>query len=184
MPEETIFEKNLNALKSNHLKNILQRRNITASLQVKNTNGFNLEYNGTLIHNEKSPLGEAVSIFNKINNTPTSIQIIYGIGLGYLFQYTAIHSKGTVILYEPNLDILKTAFSLVDFSNELTKNNVYVTTTRDNLGELLRNHMGFDNTPTIHCLPSYRTIFKDTIESEQKALTLLTVTILKADTIR
>ena len=173
MPEETIFEKNLNALKSNHLKNILQRRNITASLQVKNTNGFNLEYNGTLIHNEKSPLGEAVSIFNKINNTPTSIQIIYGIGLGYLFQYTAIHSKGTVILYEPNLDILKTAFSLVDFSNELTKNNVYVTTTRDNLGELLRNHMGFDNTPTIHCLPSYRTIFKDTIESEQKALTTL-----------
>ncbi len=178
MQPKTIFEKNLDELKSNYLKNIILNHKITESLQVKNTNGFNLEYNGIFFHNEKSPLGEAQFIFNNMNNTPASIQIIYGIGLGYLFQYTAINSKGTVILYEPNLDILKTAFTLVDFSNELSKQNVYVAITKNALNEILRNHMGFENYPTLHCLPSYLKLFKEQIETDKKELSVLIGSIM------
>ncbi len=173
MPPKTIYEKNLDVLKNSQLKEIIIKHKVTAKFQVKNTNGYNLSYNGELFHNEKSPLGEAKAIFDNLDNSANSINIIYGIGLGYLFQYTAINSKGKVILYEPNLDILKTAFTFVDFSNELVKNNVFVTTDKDNLNKILRDHMGFDNYPVVSCLPSYKRIFKEQMEKDSKELMVL-----------
>ncbi len=173
MPTETILGKNLNALKSKYLKDIILNHNITAKIEVKNTNGYNLAYNGILFHNAASPLGEAKAIYETMDTSLNSINIIYGIGLGYLFQYTAINSKGIVILYETNLDILKTAFTFVDFSNELVKNNVFVTTDKESLNEILRNNMGYDNFPAVSCLPSYKKIFEDDIAKEQKELAVL-----------
>ena len=169
----SILEKNLNALKSKYLKDIISNHNVKAQIEVKNTNGYNLSYNGILFHNETSPFGEAKAIFETLDTSLNSINIIYGLGLGYLFQYTAIHSKGITILYEPNLDIIKTAFTLVDFSNELIKDNVYITIDKDSLNETLRNNMGYDNTPNVCCLPSYKKIFNEQLTKDQKELSVL-----------
>ncbi len=171
--QQSLLDINLNSLKNNALKKIIAACAVKSEFKIKNTNGFNLEYNGILLHNANSPYGEAKNIFENLSNQTNSIHIIYGIGLGYLFQYTAINSKGIVILYEPNIDILKTAFSLVDFSKELTKPNVYVAVTQRGLGDLLRRFMGFDNYPSINCLPSYKKIFKDQIENAQKQLNVM-----------
>ena len=122
------------------LKNIqaLEKRNVTLAKKLKNyvpncmpqlaqQNGaYNILYKNTLIHNSQNPLAEANEIFSGAENTPVSIHLIYGIGLGYLFQLTSLKSKGTVILYEPDLNILWLAFTLVDFSNDILKKSYFL----------------------------------------------------------
>ena len=65
-----------------------------------------------------------MGIIEKVENSSRTNLILFGIGLGYLFQLTAQKSKGLVILFEQDLRILKKAFSLVDFSAELSKKKV------------------------------------------------------------
>ena len=173
MQLQTVFQKNLNALKDNNLKTILTEHVLQNDIKVINTNGYNLAYNGTPLHNTVSPLGEAKKIFDQTDNSISAITIVYGIGLGYLFQYTAQNSKGRVILYEPNLDILKMAFTLVDFSNEIKSNRIYVTTNFEDLNETLRNCYNEIKYPDIIYLPSYGEIFTEQMKADAESLKIL-----------
>ena len=173
MQLQTVFQKNLNALKDNNLKTILTEHVLQNDIKVINTNGYNLAYNGTPLHNTISPLGEAKKIFDQTDNSISAITIVYGIGLGYLFQYTAQNSKGRVILYEPNLDILKMAFTLVDFSNEIKSNRIYVTTNFEDLNETLRNCYNEIKYPDIIYLPSYGEIFTEQMKADAESLKIL-----------
>ena len=93
---------------------------------VKENNSYNLKYKDMYIHNRQNPLGEAQEIFSMATNEPVAIHLVYGLGLGYLFQVVCSKSIGTVILYEPDLNIMWYAFSLVDFSGDILKKNVYL----------------------------------------------------------
>ena len=129
---------------------------------------------GEFIHNTESPLGEAKSIFDTTEDTGvSSIVIVYGLGLGYVFQYFAQNSKGTVILYEPNLDILRTSFQLVDFSAELKKDNVHVTVDKAELDDIVRVKFNLNSYPQMVCIPSYKQIFKEQIDADIEAFRLL-----------
>ena len=124
-----IFEKNISALatKDKELATKLTNYIVTDIPQlVKEYNFYNLLYKGTHLHNPQNPLGEAKEIFTQCENSPVAIHMIYGMGLGYLFQYTSANSQGSIILIEPDLNILKIAFTLVDFSNDILKKNVYI----------------------------------------------------------
>ena len=164
--KKTVFQKNIESLKNKALVLNILNHNISQNISLGNTNGYNLFIDQKPLHNTNSPLGEAKAIFEKCQNTPTSTTIIYGLGLGYLFQYAAQNSKGNVILYEPNLDILKTTFQLVDFSNELKNPTVSVTTTLEELNTAIRGFFNSDSYPETICLPSYKEIFKEQITKE------------------
>lgn len=170
MPPKTVFERNIDALKSNKVKYTLVEYNIQKNIKPITTNGYNLLYENKLLHNESSPLGEAKYIFDSTSTNVTDVTIIYGIGLGYLFQYFAQNSQGTVILYEPNIDILKTAFLYVDFSAELVKDNVFVTTDTNALSDIIRNKYNEISQPELICLPSYRDIFKEQIDNDRQEI--------------
>ena len=77
-------------------------------------------------------------------------------GLGYLFQLSANNSKGTTILYEPDLNIIWTAFTLVDFSNEILRKNVYITNDFNLVADIIHAKSNIKNTPQILSLPSQR----------------------------
>lgn len=173
----SIFEKNIKALalKDGVLAEKLSTHILTEVPQLINENGaYNLAYKGIPLHNPQNPLGEAKEIFARTGNTPVSIHLIYGIGLGYLFQLVAANSVGTVILYEPDLNILKIAFSLVDFSNDISKNNVFVTTTFDKLGEYIYKKSNTKNLPQMLSTASYRelntTVFNKLVETLQRMI--------------
>ncbi|MBQ7764225.1 motility associated factor glycosyltransferase family protein [bacterium] len=154
-----IFIKNLTALalKNVELVNKLQGFIPTNVPQLVNENGnYNISYNEKLVHNSNNPLAEANEIFYKADNTPVSIHIVYGLGLGYLFQVTSLNSKGSVILYEPDLNILWFAFTLVDFSEDIKKENVFIASTYDELSEFIYQKSGIKNTPVLLSLPSKR----------------------------
>ena len=123
---------------------------------VNKNNAYNIKYREKFVHNEENPLGEALEIFSMTTNEPVSIHLIYGMGLGYLFQVASSKSAGTVILYEPDLNILWFAFTLVDFTNDIIKNNVFITDTLEDTSAEIYKKSGTFNTPQLLSLPSAR----------------------------
>ena len=135
-----LLEKNLTALanKDRELAERIAKHIVSDVPQLVNENGFyNLVYKNTYLHNRQNPLSEAKEIFSMAANSPVAIHLVYGLGLGYLFQVASANSAGTVILYEPDLNILRIVFSLVDFSNDILKNNVFISDSLEKTGEYI-----------------------------------------------
>jgi hypothetical protein len=157
----SIFEKNLSALKLKNpeLVRKLQTYVLSEMPKLVQENGaYNIFYKNYLVHNSQNPLGEAQEIFSRAENSPVAIHVIYGLGLGYLFQVASANSKGTVILYEPDLNILWLAFTLVDFSQDIMKKNVFISSEFDTVAEYLHKKSGMDNTPellSLHLLADF-----------------------------
>ncbi len=159
-----VFEKNINALreKNARLADVLTSYILTDVPQlVKENNYYNFTYKGKFLHNPANPLGEAAEIFSKAENTPVAIHLIYGLGLGYLFQVTTAKSLGTVILYEPDLNILRTAFALVDFSDNIKKSNVYITNDFSEACGYIYQKSNMKNTPLLLSTTAYRELDED-----------------------
>lgn len=170
-----LLEKNLISLAKNNreLADRINKHVVDDVPQLVNENGFyNLVYKNTHLHNRRNPLAEAKEIFSRATNTPVSIHLIYGLGLGYLFQVASANSAGTVILYEPDLNILKVAFSLVDFSNDILKNNVFITDNITKAGEYIYQKSNVKNTPLMLTTAAYRDMdskkFNEMVEELQR----------------
>jgi len=154
-----IFVKNIAALvlKNPNLAKKLQSYLPTEVPKVVQENGaYNLLYKEKMLHNVLNPLAEAQQIFAMAKNEPVSIHIIYGLGLGYLFQFAARNSKGAVILYEPDLNILWSSLTVVDFSNDFLQDNVFITDTFEDLSEAVYKKSGMKNSPELLSLSSQR----------------------------
>ena len=161
---DNVFNKNIEALKHKNsaLADKLLKYVLTEVPQlVTENNAYNFLYKGKLLHNPKSPLGEAIEIFSMAENTPVAIHLVYGMGLGYLFQVTAAKSAGTVILYEPDLNILRTAFALVDFTSYILKNNVFLTDNFSEVCEYIYQKSNMKNTPLLLSTTEYREMNQD-----------------------
>ena len=170
-----LLEKNLISLAKNNreLADRINKHVVDDVPQLVKENGFyNLVYNNMYLHNKQNPLAEAKEIFSMATNTPVSIHLIYGLGLGYLFQVASANSAGTVILYEPDLNILKIAFSLVDFSNDILKNNVFITDNITKAGEYIYQKSNVKNTPLMLTTAAYRDMdskkFNEMVEELQR----------------
>ena len=154
-----IFLKNLKALneKNSELARTLEAYIPSDIPQIFQENGaYNLIYKGKSIHNKLNPLAEAQEIFSLAENSPVAIHLVYGLGLGYLFQVASLQSEGTVVLYEPDLNILWIAFTLVDFSSDILKENVFVCNTFETVSEAIYKKSGMKNTPQMLSIPSQR----------------------------
>ena len=170
-----LLEKNLTALtnKDRELAERIAKHIVSDVPQLVNENGFyNLVYKNTYLHNRQNPLAEAKEIFSMAENSPVAIHLVYGLGLGYLFQVASAKSAGTVILYEPDLNILKIAFSLVDFSNDILKNNVFISDSLEKTGEYIYQKSNTKNTPLMLTTPAYRDMntqkFNEMVETLQR----------------
>lgn len=119
----------------------------------------NIMYNGVYLHDNYGAEAEAKEIFSKIENTPLSMHVIFGLGLGYLLQEFALNSKGIVILFEPNLEILASVLEIVDFTKELSKENVFIFSDWDEFKKMYINQYTYNSNTHIAFLPSYKKLF-------------------------
>jgi len=118
----------------------------------------NLTYNGTPLHSQKGAEIEAKNAFDSAQNTPTSIHIVFGMGIGHLFQIFCEQSKGVVCLYEPNLEILRVTLELVDFSKELSQKNVRIASDMEMLKRYLQEGYTYKANSVFISLSTYREI--------------------------
>ncbi len=92
------------------------------------------------------------------------MHIIFGLGLGYLFKEFCENSKGLVIMYEPNLEVLKVVFEIVDFSQELFRKNVKVASDLEELRELFQKYYKYKADVDFTYLNSYGLIYQREIK--------------------
>ena len=119
----------------------------------------NLTYNGFPLHSEIGAELEAKKLFTESKTDSLSIHIIFGMGLGYLFKEFATNTKGSVILYEPNLEILRVTLELVDFSEELSKGNVKLASDFQELDQVFVQVYQYQSEVFLLFLDSYKTLF-------------------------
>lgn len=170
-----IFEKNINVLKQ---KNPILANKLISHVPndvpelINENNFYNFKYKGVFLHNIFNPIAEASDIFRMCENTPVSIHLIFGIGLGYLFQVVSSKSQGSVILYEPDLNILKTAFMLVDFSKYISQENVNLTDDFEVACSYIYQKSNIKNTPLLISTNAYRKLnennFNDMVANLQQ----------------
>ena len=89
-----------------------------------------ISYKDIPLHSIIDPFQEAEKIWNKTIKYPlknNDIQIVYGLGLGYLFKRAFANSGSKIILFEPFLQVLRFVLEHVDFAKELSENRVFFT---------------------------------------------------------
>lgn len=138
------FEKNLEEIKkynpvlAHKLKNYVLDKNIKLEFIQSESGDLNLSYNGILYHDNKDPNKEARIICENLkNNSGSSINIVFGIGLGYLFKKLYLNSKGKIIIYEPDINVLLVSLKKNDFSFEFGNDRVYVASNQSELIKFL-----------------------------------------------
>ena len=145
--------------------------NTKIRLIQSNSEELNLVYNDILIHNENNPAEEALNIVREIkSNNFSSINIVLGIGLGYLFKILFLSTKGKVVLYEPNIDILKFTLEAVDFSNEIQEERVYIANTRTELNKCLEDAHSYRSSLNLCGLNSCHNLYSNELKFLQENL--------------
>jgi hypothetical protein len=136
-----LFKKNIQALSSinPNLANILS--GLQLDTVKENIAVFNAESGDLIISLDEQPLDsiydpvrEAKTIWNKnVKDTPNrnDIQIVFGLGLGYLFKRVYVSCDSRILLYEPNINILRFVLEYIDFAKEIKDKRVYITSEYD-----------------------------------------------------
>ncbi len=169
MSDNPILDKNLECIAAYNPKlaeDLLKITSLSGSFELVETNFKepNLVHNGIPLHSQNGADEEAKGIFSKVQNSALSIHIVYGLGLGYLFKEFCENSKGKVILFEPDLEILRATLELVDFSKELSQRNVKVTSKTTNFKEIFSQEYTYKAKPTLSFLQSYKNNYKNRID--------------------
>ncbi len=141
------------------IKNITKLNSQIELLQ--NENGlYNLSYNGFFIHDNQNPENEAKNILDSIKkNDLNSINIIFGLGLGYVFTEFGENAKGKIIVFEPSLEILRSTLELVDLTQYLNKPEVYIVNDLDDFQNFFKLHFTFNMHTQFVFLNFYKAVF-------------------------
>lgn len=119
---------------------------------------LNLSYNDLPIHAKSGAVGEARAYFEKSGDGILSTHFILGFGFGYLIKEFSSRSRGKIVVYEPNLEILRIALEKEDFSRELSRGNMWVVSDGKELKSIYPHVYVYKADIKFSILDSYRKI--------------------------
>lgn len=173
-----ILDKNLeciNRYNPSLVKALLELPYLTNDIQLVETEKKepNLTFNGLPLHSQNGAEDEAKELFSRVKNTKVDIVIIYGIGLGHLFKEFCDNVKNPIVLYEPNLEILRVTLELVDFSKELSRPKIQLASNYIELKSVLTNVYEYKAEFDLIFLDSYKHLCTHDIEETKKNLSTI-----------
>jgi hypothetical protein len=146
---------------------------IPYTFEVAGSGDVNLYYNNNPLHSIQNPQQEALEIYESLpNKTESAITVIFGLGLGYLFKRLYLSFPGRIIIFEPNIDILRITFENVDFSPELADPRVIIANTQAELEAAMKSYYMIEDPLNIGFLPSYRLLFPEIVQNLTDSLTM------------
>ncbi len=168
--ENKVLEENLKHLAQinpNLARKINSISDIKQNIELgQNENGeYNLFVNGFPLHSEAGAVAEAKNIVDKVQEIEleNSVQIVYGVGLCYLLDEFITRTKGKIILFERNLEILRCALEMVDFTEYFEKHNLKIIDDLKDLSEILTEISDKDTKINVSFLNSYFLAYKEDI---------------------
>jgi hypothetical protein len=140
------YEKNVKALmhQGEIHQFLLEQLNQTQSTQdyelLPTPDGnYTLKYKGIFLHDPEAPLQEVHDTLQQnCNPSASRLHVILGLGLGYLLDQTYRTSPGQIIVYEPDLALLKFVLENVDLAELLGSGRVILTGSQLDLLPLVR----------------------------------------------
>lgn len=166
MEDNTILNKNLNAIKKYDInlynKLITMSSNDgTLSLEYTLKNEPNLIFKNYPLHNSTGAYDEASMIIKNLNINKNDLNtfVVFGLGLGYLLDELYTKYKSTIIVYEPNIQILRLVMEAVDFQDTLNASNVRIVNDLDMFRTHMLNLCSPQSTLKIAFLDSYKQIY-------------------------
>lgn len=180
--EMFMFQKNIDAIRQKNpgLAEKLEKIDIESikddiTVAEAETKDLIIGYKELALHSTFDPIREAKAIWNKSVKAElkkNDIQIIFGLGLGYLFKRAYVSSESKVFLIDPQIEILRFVLEHVDLSTELSDKRVYITDNPKDIVEKLRKeYLKGDRTEFLF-LPAYSSI-------SQECMTELTGSVVK-----
>ncbi len=167
--ENKVLSKNLQNIASynqdlaNKILGTDYKKSIFSLSKTKNDE-YNLLFCNIPLHDENSAILESKNIAQNLKNKTdeNSIVIVYGLGLGYLIDEISNIFDGKIILYEPNLDILKFVLEIAQI-DALYRKNVFTATNEEEIKDLIKK-IGSENSQlSISFLNSYKKLFENDI---------------------
>lgn len=165
-----MFQNNLSALelKNKSLADKISKIKIEdikdiAVVQAQNGD-YILAYQNTALHDIKDPMREAKSIwFRTVKKELKSndIQVVFGLGLGYLFKRAYVSAPSKIFLFEPSLEILRYVLEYVDFSKEILDNRVFIFNEEKEILSRLKSDFLIGDSLEIVYLPAYAMFYKE-----------------------
>lgn len=170
--ENKVLLENLSVIKTydNALYDEILRTNQTKSnfQLIQNENGeYNLCLNSKPLHSQIGAKDEAEKIVDKIEEleNKNTIRVIWGLGLGYLADEFIQRAYGTIIIFEPNIELLRCVFEILEFKQNLSEKNVFVCSNKQKLMHYLDIFSDRETKITISFLKSYLELYRNEIFS-------------------
>ncbi len=168
-----MFEKNIAALREKNpaLAEKLEKIDVDAIQGITVAEAENedliIGYKDFALHSTVDPVREARAIWNRTIQSElkkNDIQIVFGLGLGYLFKRAYLSANSRIYLIEPFVELLRFVLQHVDLSTELSDEKVYITDNISDITEKLREHYLQGDKAEFLFLPAYAQIAKETLE--------------------
>ena len=137
-----MFQKNLEAIKIKNpkLAERLEKIDINSITGIEvfeaESKDLIISYKNTPLHSTIDPAREAKTTWNRTVRAElkkNDIQIVFGLGLGYLFKRAYVSAESKIFIIEPFIEVMRFVLEHVDFSNELSDSRVFIT---DNVGDI------------------------------------------------
>lgn len=145
-----MFNKNIEALKGINptLTTLLteysfDKARVTVDIAKAQSDDFILLKDNTPLECTTNPIEEA--FYNVQTNVKQNLDkfdfiVLYGLGIGYTLDYLFEKYESRIIVLEPDIDVLRVGFEMVDYSTYLDSGRVFIT----NSDEEVYKHL-FDN---------------------------------------
>lgn len=178
--EKSILEKNLEQIARYDAalaESIASIKEYTHNLELRETTcgDLNLVVDGHPLHDEVDAVYEAEQIVakTKYREESDTIHIIFGLGMGHLLQAFCKNSKGKIILYEPDIEILRAALEFVDLSSELSKSTVMLIDKEEKFEIAMGRLFFLKGEMTLSFLTSYVQLYPSVVSELKKKLVML-----------
>lgn len=168
--ENKVLQENIEQIKQydkNLADKILMFNSEKSNIQLaQNENGeYNLIFHNNPIHSTISAVDEAKKIVSNIENktNENSIRIIYGLGLGYLADEFCNFVSGKIIVFEPNIELLKYVLSIAKI-DAIFKENFILCSDKETFQKHIQKFIDENTQLSISFLNSYKSTHLDDIK--------------------
>lgn len=175
-----MFLKNLNALNiqnpnlAKKLKEIdLEDAQKVVSVLQAQSGDLIIAYNNQPLDNVVNPLEQSKNIWDSLIKTQlkkNDIVLVFGLGLGYLFKRAYVNSHSRIVVYEPNIEVLRFVLEYVDFYEQLQDKRVYITHKESDCVEYLSEKYISNDKIEIVYSEIYLNLFSDNLLSLSKKI--------------